>query len=449
LYLLLLTLKFLSTLTILTNMSSSTSAAQYKKEKKVMEEKVQKVRQVVPTIKTNEIILALHNYDLDVERTIQAFLEEGSGALGDWENTAKSKKSKKKNNTTAKTNSTTSSTVDSTTGTFKQNGKSTSSNKEGYANGYTNGVTPSTIVSASSSAVKPKQAPKITTTSNLDNIDRLNSEEKSKVLSAELNALNRHQTDLNKVQKQFDGEISNAETSIAQCFKEIRQIAADRERQLLAALSRVREEGTHYLSARHSELRHLQSSAQNSNEDSVVAELKRFLANKQHDLELGHVTRFVYDNSQLINSIARFGEIVSINGATVLTPIVHSHPSQSNEIKHATSHSSLVSSVGEDSGLGQISPVANEKNTVHVEGSGIKMQSNAISVDQLAEIQRQLAEQLKAQGIDPSVLAGASATLPPPRRRQQQQHQNGNNKKQQQNGNKKNNKPSIELSILN
>lgn len=54
---------------------SSTSAAQYKKEKKVIEEKVSKVRQVVPTIKTNEIILALHNYDLDVERTIQAFLE--------------------------------------------------------------------------------------------------------------------------------------------------------------------------------------------------------------------------------------------------------------------------------------------------------------------------------------------------------------------------------------
>lgn len=439
---------------------SSTSAAQYKKEKKVMEEKVQKVRQVVPTIKTNEIILALHNYDLDVERTIQAFLEEGSqGALGDWENTAKSKKSKKKNNTPAtKTNSTTSSTVDSvTTGTLKQNGKSTSSNNKGgagYSNGYTNGVTTSsttTVVSASSSAVKPKQAPKITTTSNLDNIDRLNSDEKSKVLSAELNALNRHQTDLNKVQKQFDGEISNAETSIAQCFKEIRQIAAERERQLLATLSRVREEGSHYISARHSELRHLQSSAQNSNEDSVVAELKRFLANKQHDLELGHVTRFVYDNSQLVNSIARFGEIVSINGATVLTPIVHSHPSQSNEIKHATSHSSLVSSVGEDSGLGQISPVANEKNTAHVEGSGIKMQSNAISVDQLAEIQRQLAEQLKAQGIDPSVLCGASGTLPPPRRRQQQQHhQNGNNKKQQQqNGNKKNNKPSIELSILN
>jgi hypothetical protein len=428
------------------------STAQYKKEKKIVEEKVQKVRQVVPTLSTNEIILALHNYDLDVERTIQAFLEEGAqGALGDWENTAKSKKSKKKNNN-AKTNSTTSSTVDSTAGIVKhQNGKSTSNNSSnnGYQNGYTNGVTTtsSTTVTASSSAVKPKQAPKITTSSKLDNLDRLNSAEKSKVLSNELNALNRHQTDLSKVQKQFDAEISNAETSIAQCFKEIRQITAERERQLLAALSRVREEGNHYISGRNSDLRRLQSTAKDSNEDSVAAELKRFLANKQHDLELGHVTRFVYDNSKIVNSIAHFGEIVSIDGAAVQTPnIMHSAPSQSNEIKHATSHSSLVSSVGEDSGLGQISPISNEKNVAHVEGSGIKMQSNAMSADQLAEIQGQLNEQLKALGIDPSILAGASTTAPPPRRRPQQ---NSNNKKQNGNANKKNNKPSIELSILN
>ena len=51
------------------------SAAQYKKEKKVIEEKLQKVRQVVQNVSNNDIILALHTYDLNVERTIQAFLE--------------------------------------------------------------------------------------------------------------------------------------------------------------------------------------------------------------------------------------------------------------------------------------------------------------------------------------------------------------------------------------
>lgn len=51
------------------------NAAQIKKEKKLVEEKVEKVRQVVPTVSKNDIILALHNFDMDVQRTIQAFCE--------------------------------------------------------------------------------------------------------------------------------------------------------------------------------------------------------------------------------------------------------------------------------------------------------------------------------------------------------------------------------------
>lgn len=178
-----------------------------------------------------------------------------------------------------------------------------------------------------------------------------------------MSALNRHQTDLNQVQKQFEAEVTNAEASISQCFKEIRQITAERERQLLAALSRVREEGQYYISSRNAELRNLQQTSTNNsdkNEEAIVSELKQFLANKQHDLELGHVTRFLYDNSKLIQLIAHFGEIVAINGSAVQTPTMHSTPSQSNEIKHATSHSSLVSSVGEDSGVGH-SPVSRGK----------------------------------------------------------------------------------------
>ena len=46
-----------------------------KLEKKLMDEKIAKVREVVRSVNTNDIILALHNYDLDVERTIQAFCE--------------------------------------------------------------------------------------------------------------------------------------------------------------------------------------------------------------------------------------------------------------------------------------------------------------------------------------------------------------------------------------
>uniref|UniRef100_A0A915DHI5 Uncharacterized protein n=1 Tax=Ditylenchus dipsaci TaxID=166011 RepID=A0A915DHI5_9BILA len=48
-----------------------------------MDEKIAKVREVVRNVSTNDIVLALHNFELDVEHTIHAFCEGGSeGALG-------------------------------------------------------------------------------------------------------------------------------------------------------------------------------------------------------------------------------------------------------------------------------------------------------------------------------------------------------------------------------
>lgn len=48
---------------------------QYRNEKKVMEEAVAKVREVVHTASKNDIILALHNFDFDINKTIQAFCD--------------------------------------------------------------------------------------------------------------------------------------------------------------------------------------------------------------------------------------------------------------------------------------------------------------------------------------------------------------------------------------
>jgi hypothetical protein len=58
-----------------TTQSSMTSVSQPKIEKKLMDEKISKVREVVKNVSTNDIVLALHNFELDVERTIHAFCE--------------------------------------------------------------------------------------------------------------------------------------------------------------------------------------------------------------------------------------------------------------------------------------------------------------------------------------------------------------------------------------
>lgn len=44
-------------------------------EKKIMQEKIAKVREVVDSVTNNDIIMVLHSFDLDVGKTISAFLE--------------------------------------------------------------------------------------------------------------------------------------------------------------------------------------------------------------------------------------------------------------------------------------------------------------------------------------------------------------------------------------
>ncbi|KHN81908.1 Spermatogenesis-associated serine-rich protein 2 [Toxocara canis] len=83
----------------------SSAAAQYRNEKKRMEEAVARVREVVHSASKNDIILALHNFDLDVNRTIQAFCDDGAqSALDSWERTgsgSSKKKAQKKKKTSA------------------------------------------------------------------------------------------------------------------------------------------------------------------------------------------------------------------------------------------------------------------------------------------------------------------------------------------------------------
>lgn len=51
-------------------------SSQNKQEKKLMDEKIAKVREVVRNnFSNNDIILALHYFELDVDKTVHAFLQ--------------------------------------------------------------------------------------------------------------------------------------------------------------------------------------------------------------------------------------------------------------------------------------------------------------------------------------------------------------------------------------
>lgn len=408
----------------------SSAQQQYRNEKKRIEEAVARVREVVHSASKNDIILALHNFDLDVNRTIQAFCDDGAqSALEAWERPGNAN-SKKKNQKKKKTPATVAAPAASSTPT-PSSGLPNLQNGAPALNGV-HSTSSSTTVGIRPRAVKQK-APFASshppTTAHLSNFNSLDTDQKDKVFSAEVSSLKNHGAEIEKIEVAFENELSISEENVRTAFKEIRQLLADRESHLLAELKRSHDDGARVLNERRVQACELLDRAErmgamsDREQAELREELTRFAAERSAEAEIGHATRFLYDNAQLIKIIKNFGEVVGVKGfgissaATVgPSPSVTGAPAY---MKHSTSHSSIVSSLGEDSGLGQISPITTDerKNVVQVSNGGILMKSDALSADQLADLNKKLQESLKAQGIDVSVLSGIGGFSAMPARR--------------------------------
>ncbi|KAJ1347354.1 hypothetical protein KIN20_002390 [Parelaphostrongylus tenuis] len=155
---------------------------------------------------------------------------------------------------------------------------------------------------------------------------------------------------------------------------------------------------------------------------SAIAEREKMLL-----AMCGTHSKFVdADFNHLMSLIEKFGSVISTQG-TPSTPAAASVPKavspvQAAAIKHATSQSSISSSLGADSGV-NLSPTHNEDKApskpavpAKVVSGGIQMQSDVLSADQLEALQRSLAAQLAAFGIDASILSGVTAGDMPVRR---------------------------------
>ncbi|VDM47565.1 unnamed protein product [Toxocara canis] len=441
----------------------SSAAAQYRNEKKRMEEAVARVREVVHSASKNDIILALHNFDLDVNRTIQAFCDDGAqSALDSWERTgsgsSKKKAQKKKKTSAAPVTST------QAAPSKQQSMPATASNghidfndrSSPMANGDMKAApaaVPSSVSAAlediQSSAAKQKEPLTPSQPSNsppIANLHILNDDQKTKVLSTEISSLKSYGAEIGKIETAFENELALAEENVRGVFKGIRQLLADRESHLLAELKRAREDGARVLNERRVQAcelyeRGLRIAAMSEREQAELhEEMTTFAAQTAAERENAHTSRFLYDNAQLIKLVKNFGQVVGVKGllsggssATVTTT---AQQQAAFAIKHSTSHSSIVSSLGEDSGLGHISPGweeerdgdicfnhhcrllrLSEKHVVEVSNGGICMKSDALSADELADLNKKLQETLKAQGIDESVLSGIGSGTMPVRRR--------------------------------
>ncbi|KAF7637481.1 hypothetical protein Mgra_00003000 [Meloidogyne graminicola] len=410
--------------------SLASATSQPKFEKKLMDEKISKVREVVKNVSTNDIVLALHNFDLDVERTIHAFCEGGSQiALGDWEKTgAVKKRNNKKKSKSAK-------------GNGISNGQLTNEmTKDAPRVESSHSSTPFAADSAGSTTPNLQTLQQNLLNDNSDtvldpkNILTLTAPEESNTATQLPRGTYSNYLDENRAL--FENEVTYARENIQRCLKEARDAISLREQELLSELSSCHKDGIEYFAARTETVKQI---AKIKN-PKLAAELeKRNSAAKIVDLETALATRFFYDSNaftSLIESLNQFGSVIPVKATESIfdngnKKLPEEQQKENNENKNAVipsvrqavrrsnSPSSLVSSM--DSGLGgQISPVIQEKGPIAQVGeNGFVLKSDSIAPDQLAEIQRNIFESLKAKGIDPALLADINSNaIVAPRRRQ-------------------------------
>ena len=360
-------------------MAAATSTKQQQQpkmvEKKLMDEKIAKVREVVKNISTNDIVLALHNFELDVERTIHAFCEGGSEiALGDWEKTSTAKKRNHKKKPKAAVNGGGGgpATGNLTKGTFGTSSISSSISSATYSNGFPSSNNNNHNNFAANSVFQPpsqmfngglSSTPSSATTPKSEQQNGGNPTPSPFLLGGEtLNVANSTGADkpgINILQKQneanqviyniidstgdtfgladnlshleqnkqlFENEITYAHENIQRCFKELRDTLAHREQQLLAELVECQRQGCAYFSARANEAKAL-SSKQHSNTKAFAAQLEKFNAAKTEDLETALCARFLYESEYMLSAIKQYAKVIPVNNKMATLPPAVAAPS--------------------------------------------------------------------------------------------------------------------------
>ncbi|EFO86422.1 hypothetical protein GCK72_000867 [Caenorhabditis remanei] len=295
-------------------------------EKKMMAEKVAKVREVVDNVTNNDIIMVLHSFDLDVNKTISAFLEDGaSSILGGW----------------------VTSTGVSVTAAKKKKNKSKKPSES------------ATPEAAPTAPVPTKSAP-------------------APVVAA---------------------PASSSVNKSAAASKPVASTPAPTDA-LSAAFKSIR------------------------------------LALNEREKELKQSNSTKLDTSAILQAIASLGGSSKpiTNGKPASTPAkqaVSPPPPAAGPIKHATSQSSITSSVGADSGV-NLSPTHKEEKKAApktvINSGGVQLTSSGLSADQLAALQQTLQLTMAARGLDASLIT-SSENMP-------RRPKNNNNNKSSNDGKK-------------
>uniref|UniRef100_A0A670Y1T4 Spermatosis associated serine rich 2 like n=1 Tax=Pseudonaja textilis TaxID=8673 RepID=A0A670Y1T4_PSETE len=267
------------------------------------------VRSVVPNKSNNEIVLVLQQFDNNVNKAVQAFMD-GSALqfLKEWNMTGKKKNSKRKRSK-SKQHHRNKDTKGREDGTEKVSLESQKVN-DCRLNGCAKDTFPGRYASEKS---KNPHEEKIWEYKNrrMDGcffLTGLNIEKSVKDLQ-------RCTVSLTRYRMMVKEEVDNSVKKIKAAFSELHNCIIDKEVVLMAEVNKVKQEAMDILTARQKkaeELKRLTDLASQMAETQLAelrAEIKHFVSERKYDEELGRAARFSCDTEQLKMQILQCGEI--------------------------------------------------------------------------------------------------------------------------------------------
>ncbi|NXK47601.1 SPS2L protein, partial [Chauna torquata] len=351
------------------------------------------IRSIVPNKSNNEIVLVLQQFDNNVDKAVQAFMDgDATQVLKEWNMTGKKKNNRRKRSKSKQ----------------HQGNKDPKNKNDGYEkasqepqgiygchlNGYkeheqqrvsvelspktVNGVEQHEPLQSSvqlqgnlgrpkskSSSVKSSNAATQLETKPDDSVKK-----RGPNIEKSIKDLQRCTVSLTRYRMMIKEEVDNSVKKIKAAFAELHSCIIDKEVSLMAEIDKVKEEAMEILTARQKkaeELKRLTDLASQMAEaqlSELRAEIKHFVSERKYDEELGRSARFSCDTEQLKTQIQLCGEI--------------SHPK--NNYSSRTPCSSVLSSMTSHATTGKQNthtrkPSSNTKNSDNKTPS-VKVQSH-------------------------------------------------------------------------
>ncbi|KAM6178111.1 SPATS2-like protein isoform 2-T3 [Rhynchocyon petersi] len=313
-----------------------------------VKEKIYAVRSVVPNKSNNEIVLVLQQFDFNVDKAVQAFVD-GSAiqVLKEWNMTGKKKNNKRK----------------------RSKSKQHQGNKEAkdkaerpeavppppqIQNGHVHSCEKDSS-SADSASEKPALPPREKKISIFEDPSRTLRGVAGPNIEKSVKDLQRCTVSLTRYRVMIKEEVDSSVKKIKAAFAELHNCIIDKEVSLMAEMDKVKEEAMEILAARQKkaeELKRLADLASQMAEMQLAelrAEIKHFVSERKYDEELGKAARFSCDIEQLKAQIMLCGEIThpknnysSRTPCSALLPLLNAHTAapgkQSNFPRKSSSH---------------------------------------------------------------------------------------------------------------